>query len=294
MYNDVVLNKYGFYTLKNVPSDEEREAYYREKYYQESKSIYEKKYTDDELRFFETKLEQKLLLINEHTTPRNGRLLIDIGCGEGFALSFFKKRGFSILGLDYTTSGLENHNRDVLDNVIVGDVYKGIDDLILSGRAFDVVNMDCVLEHVPDPYVLLKKVYELVANDGVVFITVPNDFSMIQKYLFDNQIITKPYWVESPDHVSYFNNDGLKNVCDAAGFLCVDMLSAYMNEFFLLNPRTNYVEDKSTGKSCHYVRVAQENLFHSISPAKTIAMYRSLGDMGIGRVIIGVFKKKAI
>lgn len=69
MYEDVVLNQYGFYTLKNLPTDKERESYYKEKYYQESKAMYETSYTSEELLFFETKLEQKLLLIDEHTPP---------------------------------------------------------------------------------------------------------------------------------------------------------------------------------------------------------------------------------
>jgi len=39
-------------------------------------------------------------------------------------------------------------------------------------------------------------------------------------------------------------------------------------------------------------RVAQENIFHLISPQKTIELYRVLGAMGLGREIIGVFKKQ--
>lgn len=224
--------------------------------------------------------------------PRKGRSFIDIGCGEGFALSFFKRKGFSVLGLDYTSAGVVNHNNDVLDNLVIGDIYASIDNLIFDGVSYDVVNMDCVLEHVTDPLELLRKVYKLLANDGVIVVTVPNDFSVLQKYFYDNKIITKPYWVESPDHISYFNNDGLKNICNDAGLYCVDLLSGYMNEFFLFNPLTNYVEDKSTGKSCHFARVKQEILFQNISPVKTIAMYRAMGDMGLGRVLIGVFKKK--
>jgi len=270
MYDDVVLNEYGFYTLKNIPTKQECEAFYRDKYYQESMSTYETVYTKEELKFFEAKLEQKLLLINEYSPSHKNRSFVDIGSGEGFALTFFKKKGFSVLGLDYSVFGLKNHNHDVLNDVMVGDIYNSVDNLVSDKKTFDVVNMDCVLEHVLDPLALLKNIYKLVATDGILFITVPNDFSMLQKYFFDNQIITKPYWIESPDHISYFNNDGLKNICDVAGFDCVDMLSAYMNEFFLLNSRTNYIEDKSVGRSCHFARVEQENIFQNISPVKTM------------------------
>lgn len=75
------------------------------------------------------------------------------------------------------------------------------------------------------------------------------------------------------------------------GFENLDILGNYMTEFFILNSNTNYYENKSVGKSCHFAKVAQENIFHSISPQKTIERYRILGSMGLGREIIGIFKK---
>ena len=35
-----------------------------------------------------------------------------------------------------------------------------------------------------------------------------------------------------------------------------------------------------------------ENMFHDISLERTVEIYRMLGDMGFGREIVGVFKKK--
>jgi hypothetical protein len=69
MYDDVMLNEYGFYTLKNLPSNEEREAYYRDKYYQNDSVGFATHYTTQELNFFRAKLEQKLLLIKTYISP---------------------------------------------------------------------------------------------------------------------------------------------------------------------------------------------------------------------------------
>jgi len=291
LYDDVLLNEYGFYTLKKLPSDEEREAYYRDKYYQNDSERYTVHYSDQELKFFNAKLEQKLLLINEHS-PSEKHSFLDVGCGEGFAVAFFKEKGFAVLGLDYSSAGIKNHNIDVMDDVLIGDLYDSINNLIAEGKLFDVVNMDNILEHVKNPKRLLEQIYKLTSMNGIVIIKVPNDFSVLHKYFIENRVITKPHWVVALDHISYFNKEGLINICDATGFNNVDILGNYLTEFYILNPNTNYLENPSVGKSCHLARVAQENILHSISPKKTIELYRVIGEMGLGREIIGVFRRK--
>ena len=296
MYNNVTKNEYGFYTLKELPTDEERKNYYKEKYYQEGKGSYEVNYTEEELCFFEEKLEQRYIIIKEnlHINYKDCSdiSLLDVGCGEGFALVFFRKKGFAVLGLDYSDAGIKNHNIGVLDNVMIGDIYNSIISLIANGSRFDIVNMDNVLEHVVDPKYLLENVCTLLNDGGIVVIEVPNDFSYLQEYFWNHGIIKKDYWVVPLDHISYFNKVGLINLCKDVGLNCVDYLSDILIEFSALNPNTNYFENKSVGKSCHFARIAQEHIFHSISPKKTIELYRILGEMELGRSIIGIFQKE--
>jgi len=294
IYNDVYKNEFGFYTLKKLPSDEERENYYREKYFQEAKGSYELSYTEDELNYFRAKLEQKLLLINEHfsaITHQPPYSFLDIGCGEGYAIAFFKKNGFNVLGLDYSSAGIKSKNNDMLDYVMLGDIYDNINNLIENSKYFDIINMDNLLEHVTDPKRLLEQVYKLLKENGIVIIKVPNDFNVLQKYFWEHGIIKKAHWVAPLDHISYFNKNGLMNLCKSVGLNCLDILSDQLVEFSALNPNTNYFENKNVGKSCHFARVVQENIFHNISPQKTIELFRVFGEMGLGRVIIGVFKK---
>ena len=297
MFEDVFMNEYGFYTLKTLPSDEEREAYYKEKYYQYAMSSYDFSYTKEELHFFNVKLEQKFLLIEQYATSLfcsqdNNHSYIDIGCGEGFAVKFFKNKGFSVLGLDYSIAGVDRHNPDIKNNIIIGDIYDSIDRLVSNASQFDIVNMDNVLEHVINPRKLLEQVFALIKSDGIVVIKVPNDFSYLHEYFLQNEIVKKAHWVAPIDHISYFNKEGLLKICDVAGLECLDILGNYFTEFFILNPNTNYYLDVNVGKSCHNARVAMENILHTISPEKTIDLSRVLGSMGLGREIIGIFKKK--
>jgi len=296
LYNDVYLNEYGFYTLKNLPKDKEREDYYKNSYYQDNMSIYLTKYTEQELYYKKIKLEQKLLLINEHHPPPQGnssknRSYLDVGCGEGFDLAFFKEKGFSVLGLDYSNAGIFNHNKNVLDDVLIGDIYSSINYLIKKKSSFDIINLDSVLEHVVDPRILLEKLCNIININGIIIVTVPNDFSILQQYLFNNKVIKKPHWVAPLDHISYFNKEGLINLCNCTGLSCIDFLGNHLIEFYAFHQKTNYFEDKSVGKECYFAIIEQEKILNQISPQQTLEFYRILGKMGVGRVIMGLFKK---
>ena len=150
--------------------------------------------------------------------------------------------------------------------------------------------MDNVLEHVVDPFLLLKKIKLLASQNAILMIEVPNDFSVLQIDLYEREFVKKPFWVVTPDHISYFNRDGLINLCKEAGWEVQDILTDYPIDFSLFNINTNYVLNPAVGKSCHRERIMIENLMHHISPTKTIEFYRALAELGLGREIIGFFK----
>ena len=67
------------------------------------------------------------------------------------------------------------------------------------------------------------------------------------------------------------------------GYLCGSAAS---------EPVFNYYEKPETGHAAHQTAVRMENLLHEISPERTVEVYRLLGEMGFGREIVGVFRKK--
>lgn len=79
---------------------------------------------------------------------------------------------------------------------------------------------------------------------------------------------------------------------DANGLKCVDFYGDTFVVFQLVNPFTNYYEKPETGKAVHKSTVCLENLFHDISIERTVEIFRMFGDMGFGREIVGVFRKK--
>ncbi len=286
-------NRFGFYELAQKPSPEDLSDYYRNKYYQQDGGCYEKSYSAEEVQYINNKLEQKYALLSALLSGDKKELsFLDVGAGEGWALRFFKGKGWRCTGLDYSRFGCEAHNPDLLADLIVGNIYQELDALREQKSQFDVILLDNVLEHVLDPLALLTSLHALMRPAGVLIVEVPNDCSVLQQHLLEQGYISTPFWIAVPDHISYFNHQGLAALGESAGWTVMDMLGDFPIDFHLFNPATNYVENKAAGKPCHRTRVAVENLLHGISPDKTNDLYRALAGLGLGRQIIGFFQKK--
>ena len=290
----VRMNRHGFFEVVDRPSQEELNEYYATKYYQdEDASAYSLSYRPDEIEYFRNKIAQKFdYLTGRHLldAARPYRLL-DVGCGEGFVLKFFKERDWQVTGLDFSRFGCESCNPDCLEDVIVGDIYQNLDALTDSSERYDVIWLDNVLEHVLDPEGLLERLRAISGGPGILIVEVPNDFSVLQRYLLENGHLTRQNWVVVPDHLSYFNRHGLANLCAAAGWTESGVMADFPIDWFLLNEHSNYYADGSRGKAAHKARVTLENMLHTISVEKTNTLYETLADMGMGRQLIGFFTK---
>jgi hypothetical protein len=130
-----------------------------------------------------------------------------------------------------------------------------------------------------------------MANDrAALVIEVPNDYSALQLQLLEKGTISKPFWLTIPDHISYFTAEGLKQVCQAAGWNQHLLMSDFPIDFFLTNPYTNYVEDRLRGPACHQSRVLIDNMMHQTSIPATVQYYTSLAELGMGRQLIGFYQ----
>lgn len=280
----VYLNKYGYYELKNKPSIGELESYYKGLYYQEPKGSYQKKYSDEELLFINNKLAQKYIIVDSMQGQCNARRkFLDIGCGEGWSLKYFDEKAWEVTGLDFSTYGLKQLNNQLLDKIIEGDIYININNLLQEGKRYNCIYLLNVLEHVIDPKSLLLQCYQLLDNNGVLLIQVPNDFSRIQRHLLKEGKIDKEFWISVPDHISYFNVDGLTNLCSEIGLIKKNIISDFPIDLNLFNEDTNYIMDSKKGKNCHIARIKIENLLSSISDVKANKLYEALADLGLGR-----------
>lgn len=163
-----------------------------------------------------------------------------------------------------------------------------IEQKINSNEVYDVILLQNVLEHVLDPFALLQTISKLLTPNGLIIITVPNDFSLTQKTLLSNGSIDKEFWICPPDHLSYFNFDSLQSILLEAGFLIRDLISDFPVDWYLFHSGSNYIRDSSKGKEAHLSRVAIENMLQTNDISDIICLYRSLAKLGAGRDLTAV------
>jgi 2-polyprenyl-3-methyl-5-hydroxy-6-metoxy-1,4-benzoquinol methylase len=289
---EIKKNSFGYFEVSNKPSESELADYYRTKYYQSGAASYELSYTEGEIEYFLNKIEEKVYVASRLTTLDHASSVLDIGCGEGWVLNYFKKKQVPVTGIDYSSFGCAKFNPHCIGDFIEGDLYGNLNALIKNEKKYDLVWLDNVLEHVLDPLDLLQKAEKLLASGGVLMVEVPNDYSVLQNHLLEKGHIDRQYWVAYPDHLSYFNKEGLSTLANSAGLKCVFSMADFPIDINLLNSNTNYCKDKSKGKSCYLSKVEFENLVHKQNLESVVNFYKSLMDLGLGRCIISYFIKK--
>lgn len=282
---ELIQNPLGYWEVAQKPTEKELEDYYAQKYYQECKGAHQNQYSADELNFYRAKAAQKAAMVDKLFPTEGIRTYLDVGCGEGFELNFFHEQGWKVKGIDFSSNGLEKQNPQCLPFLEAGNIYELLDQEIASGKQYSVVWLQNVLEHVLDPQALLKQLLQLVEPTGCAVISVPNDFSELQKNALENGTIHRPFWVALPDHLSYFDAKSLKATVSANGWICEAVMADFPIDWFLMNSAANYIEDKTVGKAAHHARVALENLIQQQAMPDILNFWCALADIGMGRNI---------
>lgn len=286
----------GYWEVVDRPSPSDLQAYYANKYYQQAQGSYELVYGEDELAYFRAKLAQRWHVLKPllagPAAQSAGRML-DVGCGEGHALAFFRAQGWEVRGLDFSSAGIDSQQPGCRDALLVGNVFDLLDSELASGRKYEVVWLQNVLEHVLDPIGLMQSLRQLVSPGGVAVVTVPNDCSVVQQAALQHGHIDSAFWVMPPDHLSYFDSASLGAIAAHTGWRNATILGDFPVDWLLFHPGANYVRDKSQGKAAHHARVQIENLIHSQSLEASVEFWAAAGRLGIGRNITAFLQPAA-
>ena len=98
-------------------------------------------------------LEKELFL--RLIQPKFGHSVLDIGCGTGHNLAFFKELGLKATGIDTSKPMLDVAVKKFGNDV---SLYHGqAEELPFDNDSFDIVTLITVLEFVPDPSKVLKE-----------------------------------------------------------------------------------------------------------------------------------------
>ncbi len=180
-------------------------------YFQEltSKMEYVIHYANTERRF--EKIEQY--------SKRPIKNYLEIGCGQGFGLQSAKKRGWIVFGQDVSPDFARIVKEKVGINILVGQLQQDS----YKEEMFDVIYIDSVLEHVPNPLEYLSLVRRFLAPHGLVYLILPNEGSIpntlmdIVLKLKGSKTTSRMMPFSEPYHILGFTKKAIKQLAGSVG-----------------------------------------------------------------------------
>jgi len=109
----------------------------------------------------------KAVRLLEYALTKEPYKVLDVGCGKGEHVKTFLGEGCKVAGLDVTEAPLEHEFYDHIKST-----YENVD---MGGRQFDMIWCCHTLEHIPNVQHFLITLWNWLADDGYLAITVPTD-----------------------------------------------------------------------------------------------------------------------
>ena len=153
--------------------------------------------------------------IETHIQNDSGHIL-EIGCGSGGILGFFRDKGYFVKGIDIGKEYLE-YGKNKYDLDLSTD---SLDDLLIykneNNIKFSVIILEQVLEHFKNPRDMLRKIREIMDESTLIYIGVPGLRNIENHYQSNFH-----YFLQFP-HLTYFELNTLKYMLNQEGFYFLD------------------------------------------------------------------------
>lgn len=150
--------------------------------------------------------------------PDHAKTVLDVGCGQGSFAKFIKdKFKTEIWGIEYMASEAKEAHK-VLDKVFSGPCENFIDDLPLN--YFDVIYCNDVLEHLVDPYLVLKKLKPKLTETGCIISSIPNvrNHNSLRMFLFNKDWKYENSGVMDRTHLRFFTKKSIRRMYEDLGY----------------------------------------------------------------------------
>lgn len=159
-------------------------------------------------------LKPKLEIVNSFSKTK-GKIL-DIGCASGFFLSLAQKSNWECYGLEPSQEGIKFLKKNF---PFITAFQTTIEEVSIT-KKFHAITCWEMAEHILRPMDLFKKTYSLLAENGLLFLSVPNSEGLdmlVLKELSDA--------FSAPSHLNYFNPKSISFALQKAGFKDIKIIT---------------------------------------------------------------------
>ncbi len=150
--------------------------------------------------------------------PRPVGRVLDVGCGEGGAAGPLRAAGASWLsGIELLSTPAEQASR-VYDEVRCGDALEELGNVT---GPFDTILCYDVLEHLYDPYSLVRGLMEVAAPGARLHVSVPNasHVSLLRDLILRGTFGYQPFGHRDATHLRWFTRRDITALLEEAGWV---------------------------------------------------------------------------
>ena len=147
--------------------------------------------------------------IKSLTKKAHSGKFLDVGCGYGFFSKEALGAGFEVVALE-----LAKNEREIAKEMTgLNPVACSFEEFESMPESISVVLMSQILEHAFDINFWIKKANNILVNDGIIAIALPNYGSVFRLVMQERE----PY-ICPPAHLNFFSPDSLSRLLEKHGF----------------------------------------------------------------------------
>jgi len=156
--------------------------------------------------------------------------VLEIGCGYGDTLIEIKKQGIAdeVTGIDLIS--FKKSNQEKLDHFIAGDIEKL--ELNFISEEFDLIILGDVLEHLVDPWSVLKKIKQYLKQDGYIIASLPNIryYPALLSIVVHGDFRYEDAGILDRTHLRFFCKKNIIELFNSSDFCIETIMSAFDKE----------------------------------------------------------------
>jgi 2-polyprenyl-3-methyl-5-hydroxy-6-metoxy-1,4-benzoquinol methylase len=171
--------------------------------------------------------------------PEDANAVLDVGCGEGGFGSRLKAKSDNckVCGIEPNPDAAKIAESR-LDQVYCGTFEEAIHQM--DDKTFDCIVFNDVLEHFPNPDLILRDCLRILRPNGLVVASIPNIlyFYQIWEILIEQDFRYKDDGILDNTHLRFFTKKSLRRMFEMNGFQIVDIVGinpGYGLKFTLAN-----------------------------------------------------------
>jgi SAM-dependent methyltransferase len=173
--------------------------------------------------------------INPYVQKIKAGKVLDVGCAYGLMLKRFPN-SFEKYGTDISEYAINEAKKRLPRGTF--SVSNAEERLPFQDDFFDIAVCNNVSEHLENPSLALKNIFQVLKNDGLLYVTTPN-LNIFRKKVY-------PFLDKREHHISLLHRKDMRDLLEKIGFKIVeDWTSFNFTHFFFIKFNSNIGTESS-------------------------------------------------